>query len=107
MRSGGVQVTRRDVLLGVVAASACAASRLVAQEPASDHAIEIFDSHVHVWDLKQFHLPWLDNAMPVLRRDYSVADYRAAVDGLPVVSAAYIEVNVETSQQERRSRVCD
>jgi predicted TIM-barrel fold metal-dependent hydrolase len=98
------QITRRNLLGRVsVAAVVCSATGLSADEPTHDRITRIFDSHVHVWDLKQFHLPWLDNAIPVLRRDYSIADYRAAVAGLSVVSAAYIEVNVEPIQQEREA----
>jgi L-fuconolactonase len=60
---------------------------------------EIVDSHLHVWDLQRFRLPWLDHAGPVLRRDYSIQDYRAAVAGLNVRRAVYIEVSVEPVQR--------
>ena len=104
MRSERNHITRRDLLTrSSAAAAAFAMLPLEASEAAQDQSIRIFDSHVHIWDLSQFRLPWLDNAMPVLRRDYSMADYRAAVAGLPVVSAAYIEVNVEPAQQEREA----
>ena len=104
MRLKGIQVSRRDVLArAAAAASAVSLSRLAANETSHDASVDIFDSHVHVWDLKQFHLPWLEQSMPVMRRDYSMADYVNAIAGLGVVSAAYIEVSVEAGQREREA----
>lgn len=60
---------------------------------------EIVDSHQHVWDLQKFHLPWLDRAGPVLKRDYSIQDYQDAAAGLNVRRAVYVEVSVEPGQR--------
>jgi predicted TIM-barrel fold metal-dependent hydrolase len=90
-----------------VAAGAVAYSLLGAD---GQSAVPIVDSHIHVWDLKQFRLPWLDRAEPLLRRDYSVADYTEAIRGTGIASAVYVEVEVETGQRVREadyaSRIC-
>jgi predicted TIM-barrel fold metal-dependent hydrolase len=102
------QMTRRDLLKRAAAVAATAAStRLFAGE---HPAFPIIDAHVHVWDLKQFDLPWLDHN-PLLHRDFSVADYRKAAQGLNVQSAVYVEVNVAPQQQraeaEYVAELCD
>jgi len=59
----------------------------------------IIDSHVHVWDLAQFDPPWLRGAAPVLRRDYTVAQYRQAMAGLNLAGAVYVEINEAPQHQ--------
>jgi predicted TIM-barrel fold metal-dependent hydrolase len=82
-------------------APAPAASPSAATRPASSPApsLPIVDSHQHVWDLKRFRLPWLDNAGPVLKRDFTPADYAEAAAGLNVEKAVYIEVAVTPDQR--------
>src|SRR3954470_14022797 len=60
----------------------------------------IIDTHLHVWDLERFRLPWLDRAGERLNRSYSVADYAKAVEGLNVTQAVYVEVAVKPEQRE-------
>lgn len=86
------RISRRQ-MLGMTAAVATAAAYPRIGDSVTP-ADEILDAHVHVWDLKQFHLPWLDRD-PLLRRDFSIADYRKATEGLKVRHAVYVEVNVE------------
>jgi L-fuconolactonase len=97
-------IKRRDFMRrGVAAACAVAASRVLGSQHESADTLQIIDSHVHIWNLKQFHLPWLDHNIPVLSRDYSVGDYADAASGLNIVAAVYIEVNVEPGQEEREA----
>ena len=60
-------------------------------------AMPIVDTHVHLWDLGRFRLPWLEPGSP-LDRDYLPDDYLRAAEGLDVVRAVYMEVDVEPSQ---------
>src|SRR5262245_25306786 len=61
--------------------------------------IPIIDTHQHLWDLKQFRLPWLgDN--PSLARNYLMSDYLEATRGLNVVKSIYMEVDVDPAQQQ-------
>jgi L-fuconolactonase len=60
--------------------------------------IPIVDTHQHLWDLKQFHLPWLDGGGP-LAKSHTPEDYRRETEGLNVVKTVYMEVDVEASQR--------
>jgi len=70
----------------------------------AEAAMPLIDPHFHIWDLKQFRLRWLDNAGSVLKRNYSLDDYRAAVAGLNVVKSVYVEVDVTPEQKEPEAR---
>jgi len=64
---------------------------------------EIIDTHQHLWDLKEFKLPWIgglkDKAREVLGRSYTLRDYAEASQGLGVKRAVYMEVDVAEEQQ--------
>ncbi len=104
-------VARRDFLKHSLAATAAIgaaggfSSRLAtATEPESDAGtpmlpFKVVDSHQHLWDLKQFRLPWTANS-PALARDYSMRDYLAATSGIPIAKSVYLEVDVDPSQQQ-------
>lgn len=62
-----------------------------------DDGVPIVDTHVHLWDLDRFHLPWLEAGGP-LDRNYLPDDYMEAAEGLDIVRAVYMEVDVEPSQ---------
>ena len=59
--------------------------------------IPIIDTHQHLWDLSWQQLPWLKSAPKVLKRSYTLDDYREAMAGLPV-SSIYMEVDVAENQ---------
>jgi predicted TIM-barrel fold metal-dependent hydrolase len=63
-------------------------------------AASLIDPHFHIWNLGQFRLRWLDDAGPVLKRDFSLDDYRAAIAGLNVAKSVYVEVDVAPEQKE-------
>lgn len=95
-----IPLTRRKLLtsagLGLLV---LACSNQAPGQAAADHHLPIIDSHLHVWDLKQFRLPWLDRAGPLLDRDYSIRDYLDAAKGLNLVESVYVEVNVSPEQR--------
>jgi predicted TIM-barrel fold metal-dependent hydrolase len=66
---------------------------------AESKAIRIVDTHQHLWDLKKFRLPWVTKDSP-LNRSYVPEDYAKAVEGLNVVKAVYMEVDVDVAQQQ-------
>ena len=65
-------------------------------------AIPIIDTHQHLWDLAKFRVPWLEGGGP-LARSFVPADYRKAVDGLNVVKAVYMEVDLDPAQQRQEA----
>ncbi|MBS0209831.1 MAG: amidohydrolase family protein [Planctomycetes bacterium] len=96
-------VTRRELL--TVAAGALAATALagVRSQAAEDNRPLIIDTHVHLWDLKKFTLPWLEMAPELFRRDYLLADYQQAIAGFNVRSM-YMEVDVTPEQHEKEAQ---
>jgi L-fuconolactonase len=98
-----VPTDRRAFLKGAAAlAVAAPAGRHVSAGETAD-SIPIIDTHQHLWDLGRFRLPWLASA-PSLRRNYLPDDYRKATEGLNVVKAVYMEVDVEPSEQSEEAR---
>jgi len=64
---------------------------------------KIIDTHQHLWDLKQFSLPWT-KGNEVLGRNFVMSDYFQATAGLNLVQTVYMEVDVEPAQQEAEAR---
>lgn len=94
-------VNRRQFLgqtaaIGIVGAWAGAKPQ-AAEEPSTP--IPIIDTHQHLWDLKQFKLPWVTKESP-LAKNYLMADYFDATKGLNVVKSIYMEVDVDPSHQQ-------
>ena len=61
--------------------------------------IPIIDTHQHLWDLNQFQIDWLSDAPEVLRQTYLTPEYRVATEGLHVVKAIYMEIDLAVAQQ--------
>lgn len=93
--------TRRDALktgLAFGAAALVGASPARAADP-SDPIDQIVDAHQHLWELKRFKLPWLAGEKK-LNRDFTIADFREATRGIPIVKSVYVEVDVEPSERQ-------
>jgi L-fuconolactonase len=58
----------------------------------------IVDTHQHLWDVNRFNLPWIKKDTP-LARSFVMQDYLTATNGLNVVKAVYMEVDVDPKQQ--------
>jgi L-fuconolactonase len=56
----------------------------------------IIDTHQHLWDIERFKEGW---SRPPFDRNFNMADYLAAVDGLNVVKAVYLEVAVPPAKR--------
>src|SRR5207248_112599 len=78
------------------ACGALAAPKLEAAQQQND--LPIVDTHVHLWDLTRFRLPWIRKESP-LARSYVIKDFLAATEGLNVAKGVYMEVDVEPAQQ--------
>ena len=59
--------------------------------------MRIVDTHVHLWDLTRFRLPWIEKGSP-FARSFGMKDYQTAIDGLNVVKGVYMEVDVDPKQ---------
>jgi len=63
-------------------------------QPVSQEAIPIIDTHQHLWDLSKLKLNWLEEA-PTLNRNFLMADYLKATEGLNIVKTVYMEVDAD------------
>ena len=72
--------------------------------------LSIVDTHQHLWNLRQFRLPWLRPGGE-LTRDYTLADYEQAARGLAITKAIYMEVAVAPEQKlaeaEHIVKICE
>jgi L-fuconolactonase len=58
----------------------------------------IIDTHQHLWDLTRFRLPWVKGSL-ALDRSFLPGDYRREAEGLNIVQAVYMEVDVAPEQR--------
>ncbi|MFM8393345.1 MAG: amidohydrolase family protein [Acidobacteriota bacterium] len=56
--------------------------------------MRLIDTHQHLWDLDLFTYSWMKGE-PVLNRNFSLADYRAATEGIEVVQSVFVEADVD------------
>jgi predicted TIM-barrel fold metal-dependent hydrolase len=89
-----LSLSRRQFLQGAAAGAATVAAGTVAAQAAPP---PIVDTHLHLWDLTRQRLPWIERDSP-LNRSFVMRDYLRATDGLNVVKAVYMEVDVAPEQ---------
>ena len=88
---------RREFL----AAGAAAAASLAAAED-QPALLPVIDTHPHLWDLTKFRLGWLKKG-DALDASYTPTEYAKATEGLNVVKAVYMEVDVVPEQQQQEA----
>ena len=86
---------------GLALAACTTTAQVLAARPIQndDKQLPIVDTHLHLWDLQRFRLPWIAKGSP-LARSFVMKDYQAAIAGLNVVKAVYMEVDVDPKQQQ-------
>ena len=91
-------LSRRSLIAGTSAALAAGTYTdwLTAKEA---EALPIVDTHQHLWDLEKLNLPWLEKGGK-LGRNFVTKDYVAAAEGLNIVRAVYMEVDVAEDLKE-------
>ena len=97
--------SRRDFLQTAGALAGLASLTRADDAPVYDG--EIVDTHVHLWDLKAWRLPWVEtatgHARDVLAHDHGLAEFAEATRGLKVHRAVYMEVDVAESDQVKEA----
>src|SRR5205807_7967523 len=89
-------LTHTAALAGAAGFAGTAAAGQAAQD--DPKALRIVDTHQHLWDLNRFRLPWIRKDSP-LNRSFVMQDFLQATNGLNVVKAVYMEVDVDLKQQ--------
>ncbi|MCP4609356.1 MAG: amidohydrolase family protein [Planctomycetes bacterium] len=88
---------RQFIYTSAIFVSGCA--NIIRTEPNHpENNLSIVDTHQHLWNLRQFRLPWLRPGGE-LTRDYSLTDYEQATEGLGITKAIYMEVAVAPEQK--------
>ena len=62
-------------------------------------ALELVDSHQHLWDRSRVKLPWIESGS-LLDGDFLPADYAKATEGVKVAQAVYVEVDVAPESRQ-------
>jgi L-fuconolactonase len=62
----------------------------------------IVDTHVHLWDPRQLHYPWL-RGIPLLNRPFLVEDWRAATRLMTVEAMVFVQCEAEFAAFEREA----
>ena len=90
---------RREFLASAAALAGAAA--LPRPGPAEDKPamLPAIDTHQHLWDLSKLKLGWLKKGAP-LDASFTPKEYAEATEGLNVVKAVYMEVDVVEEQQQ-------
>jgi predicted TIM-barrel fold metal-dependent hydrolase len=66
--------------------------------------VPFVDAHIHLWDLRAIHYPWLtppftddgpNGSVEAIARDYHVSDYRADAAGWNVVGAVHVDAGAD------------
>jgi L-fuconolactonase len=103
-------LNRRQFLRATAMLAAGWGASAFAERDDADSHFSIVDTHQHLWNLSQFRLPWLQPGGE-LTKDFTMADYKAATEGLGITKAIYMEVAVEPGQQvaeaEHIVKVCE
>src|SRR5687768_10139475 len=82
--------------------TAVGVSLAIKAEARDQDALPIVDTHQHLWDLSKFNLPWLGKEGD-LSKSFVTKDYLAATEGLDIVKAVYMEVDVAEDQKEKEA----
>ena len=61
---------------------------------------EITDTHQHLWEPERLNLPWLNN-VPLLNRNFLLADYLKAAEGSGVTRTVYMEVDAHPDNKQK------
>jgi len=98
-------LTRRDFVTASAAALAAGALTSTSELLAGDQKVDqstlpVCDTHLHLWDLSKFKLPWLvGDGVQKINRSFVMSDYLEASRGSNVSKAVYMEVNVAEDHQ--------
>ncbi|MEX0794661.1 MAG: amidohydrolase family protein [Pirellulaceae bacterium] len=100
------KLTRREFIPLAVAGSVSLCHDAQAVQPRSSAMLTpIIDTHQHLWDLTKISPPWLKNASEKISASHTMEDYKQAIEGLNIVQAVYMEVDVAPEQMQKEAEL--
>ncbi len=79
-------------------AAAAMASAPAPLTPENKEAMNLIDTHQHLWNRSQFTLPWVTKGT-ILDNDFGIKEYKQATAGIGNIRTIYMEVDVAPKQQ--------
>ncbi len=99
-----MSIDRRHFLqLSTAAALATSCTGELFASALSPQNVPIIDTHQHLWDLVQYQPPWLKEADAKIAAKHDMRDYVQETNGLNVVKAIYMEVDVDPADQVKEA----
>ncbi len=95
---------RREFAKRGIAAGLIATGCVDGVSAGSASEMPIIDTHQHLWDLVEFKPPWLEGSDASIAVKHDMRDYLTAIEGLNVVKAIYMEVDVAPDDQLREAQ---
>jgi L-fuconolactonase len=68
----------------------------VIKEECSMPDFSVVDTHLHIWDIKALHYPWLEH-VPFLNRSFIVKDYQKACGDVDVEKMVFVQAEADFS----------
>lgn len=69
-------------------------------QPKREVHTPIIDTHLHLWDMKQFRPPWLNEPAEIkIRKPCTLVEYQNETQGLNIVHAVYMEIDINAEKQ--------
>ena len=100
-------MNRRDFLAASALTISGGLSAPLAGSQQKDKAmLPVVDTHQHLWNLDELKLAWFDPKTPegkILGHNFTPTEYAKATEGLNVVKAVYMEVDVVPEQQQKEA----
>jgi L-fuconolactonase len=59
--------------------------------------IPVIDAHLHLWDVKRMHYPWLDT-VPTIRRSFFIEDYQQATKRFQVEKMVFVQADCQPGE---------
>jgi L-fuconolactonase len=98
-----VSLNRRSFVRTSLACGVLTTSTLQRATAFVEDVLPIIDTHQHLWDLVQYNPPWLKGADPKIAAKHDLLDYRKETEGLNIVKAIYMEVDVAPEDQDKEA----
>lgn len=99
-------MNRRDFIAASAVVTATGGLRTPLAKSEDKAMLPVVDTHQHLWNLDQLKLAWVDPKSAegkILAHNFTPTEYAKATEGLNVVKAVYMEVDVVPEHQQKEA----